>query len=148
MKSITSTFFECKVRYEKVQETGAVKTVTEAYVTEAQTWTEAEANIIKNLQPYMSADFNITDIKKAKYKEVFLTENFDDNKYYKATVAFLTLDEKTGKEKRDNVTFIVQGKSLEAAIDNIHTAMKGTMADYVSVNATETAILDVFFAEE
>lgn len=144
MTTKTSQWFECKVRYEQTQETGLLKKVTEQYVVEALSYTEAEAAIIEEIAPYVSGDFEITGIKLAAYRDVCFSEDAQADRWYKVKVVFITLDEKSGKEKRTPYPFLVQAQSLDAAVQNVTTAMKGTLGDYEKATVAETKILDVF----
>lgn len=144
MKTRTSQWFECKVRYDQTQETGLQKKVTEQYVVEALSYTEAEAAIIKEVKPYVSGAFKITGIKPAAYREVCFSEDTQADRWFKAKLTFITLDEKTEKEKLYHAFFLVQASSLDNAVQNIGVAMKGTMIDYDKSSVAETKILDVF----
>ena len=144
MRSRTATWFECKIRYEKVQEDGTQKKVTELYVVDALSFSEAEKRIIEEMSAYISGEFEVTDVKKAQYKEVFFSDAANDDRYYKAKLAFITIDEKTEKEKRSNVTYLVQAATLDGAVKNINEVMAGTMIDYEKSNIAETKTLDVF----
>lgn len=144
MKTKTSEWFETKVSLDKTQEDGRQKKVTEQYVVEAMSFTEAEAKIIAETKKYVSGDFAVKNITPASYREIFFSENGKDDKWYKAKLQFITIDEKTEKEKRQNVYYLVQGNSTESAQKNINEMMGRTMIDYVIVSIVETNILDVF----
>ena len=144
MKTKTSQWFECRVRYDQTQENGLLKKVTEQYVVEALSYTEAEDAIIKQITPCISGDFEITCIKPAAYRDVCFSEDAQADRWYKAKVIFITLDEKSGKEKRTPYPFLVQAQSLDAAVQNVTTAMKDTLGDYEKATVAETKILDIF----
>ena len=144
MKSKTSDWFETKIRLEKTQEDGTQKKVTELYVVEALSFTEAEAKIIAELDDYVSGEFAVKNITPTSYHEIFFSENSKDDKWYKAKLQFITIDEKTEKEKHQTVFYLVQGDSTESAQKNINEVMGHTMIDYVIVSIVETNILDVF----
>lgn len=144
MKSKTSEWFETKVRLDKTQEDGTQKKVTELYVVEAMSFTEAEAKIIAVAKDYTSGDFSVKNITPTSYHEIFFSENSKDDKWYKAKLQFITIDEKTEKEKHQTVYYLVQGSSTESAQKNINEVMGHTMIDYVIVSIVETKILDVF----
>lgn len=146
--SRTSDYFEVGVRYAKTQEDGTEKNVTEKYVIDALSFAEAEASIIKEMETYISGDYRITSEVQASYHEVVLNDKLNADKYYKAKVAFITIDERTGKEKRSNVTYLVQAANLNNAIANIEEFFGNTMIDYSITSVTETKIMDVFFHEE
>ena len=144
MRSRTANWFECKIRYEKVQEDCLQKKVTEGYVVDALSFTEAEERIIEEMASYISGEFKVADIKQAPYKEIFFSDNEMDDKWYKAKLAFITIDEKTEKEKRSNVNYLVQAGSFGSAMRAIDEVMGGTMIDYVIVSIEETSLWDVF----
>lgn len=135
-------WFECKVRYDKTQETGVVKTVTEHYLIDALNFTEAEERIVKEMEPFIGGVFSVSDIRRKKFAETILSEN--GNRYYNARLAFITLDEKSGSEKKTAVNMLVQASSLREAMDIVEGEMVKTMIDYDFIGITETAIVDVF----
>lgn len=140
-------WFECKVSYEKTLENGMQKKVTEPYLVDALSFTEAEARIIEELKPYISGEFSIADIKRAKYNELFFNDAGD--RYFKAKVQFITLDEKSGTEKKTAVNMLAQASTLKEALAVVEKGMAGTLADYIIAALTETMIMDVFpYAEE
>ena len=144
MRSRTANWFECKIRYEKTMEDGLQKKVTEAYVVDALSFSEAEERIIEEMSSYISGEFTVTDIKKAPYGEIFFSDQEMADRWYKAKLQFITIDEKTEKEKRSNVYYLVHAATLPGAVKNIDTVMGGTMIDYVIASIAETAIMDVF----
>lgn len=144
MRLKNSTWFECKVRYDKMQETGLQKKVTELYVVEALSFTDAEAAIIEEMMPYISGEFEITGIKPATFRQVCFCEDEQAERWYKVKILYITLDEKTMKEKRTPYLFLVQEKSFDDAVRSVTEAMKGTLGDYVKAQVAETKILDVF----
>ena len=144
MRSRTTIWFETKIRYDKTQEDGRQKPVTEQYVVDALSFSEAEASILEEMKVYISGDYKITDIRPAAYHEVFFSDMDKDDKWYKAKLQFLTIDEKTEKEKRTTVTYLVQAASLNGAVKNIEDVMGSTAIDYDLVSINETQIMDVF----
>jgi len=144
MKSITSEWFECKIRYEKVMEDGLQKKVTELYTVDAMSFSEAETRIIEEASSYISGEFEVTDIKKAKYKEIFFSDDDMADRWYKATLEFITINEKTEKEQRSKTVYLVNAGSFNGAVKNVDEVMGGTMIDYVTAKIEETQIMDVF----
>lgn len=139
-----ANWFECKVKYDKTLDTGVIKTVTEPYLVDALSFTEAETRITEEMKPYISGEYSIADIKRAKVAELFESDAESDDKWYRAKVAFITVDEKKGVEKRTFQTMIVQAGNLRNALNNLESGMKGTMSDWEVASLTETAIMDVF----
>lgn len=143
MRTIATNLFECKIRYEKVMNNGAQKRVTEQYVVDAMSFAEAEERIIEEMSAYVSGGFEVIGVRKAAYKEVFVSDNEQDDRYYKAKLAFITVDERSGEEKRTHVTYLVQAATFDGAVKNINEVMGGTMIDYEKSNISETQIIDV-----
>ena len=139
-----NTWFECKIRYEKVMENDMNKKVTEPYLVDALSFTEAEARIIEEITPYISGEFTISDIKRANYSELFPCEEDAADRWFKCKLFFITLDEKSGAEKKTSTTVLVQASDLRDAVKKLDEGMKGTMADYVIASVSETAIMDVY----
>lgn len=137
-----TNWFECKVSYDKTMENGPQKKVTEPYLVDALSFTEAEARIIEELRPYIAGEFTIADIKRAKLSELFFNENGD--RYFKAKVCFITLDEKSGTEKTTVANMLAQACDLREALQVVNKGMEGTMADYYISSLSATALMDVF----
>ncbi len=144
MRSRSANWFECKIRYEKVMEDGLQKKVTENYVVDALSFSEAEERITEEMSSYISGEFDVADIKKAAYGEIFFSDDEMADKWYRAKLQFITYDEKTDKEKRSSVTYLVQAGSFNGAVKNIDEAMGGTMIDYVISSVAETTLMDVY----
>lgn len=145
MRTKTATFFECNVRYEKTKEDGMQKKVTETYVVDALSFTEAEGRIIEEMKPYVGDnEMEVTAIKIASYKEVLFSEVDTDDKYYKVRCDFITINEKSGKEKKTAVYYLVQAASVEGARKNLEESMSVTMIDYTIVSVVEAPVMDVF----
>ena len=144
MRSRTAIWFECKVRYEKTMEDGMPKKVVEIYTVDALSFSEAEKRIMEEMSSYVSGEIEIADLKIAQYKEIFFADNDMADKWYKAKLAFITIDEKTDKEKKTSVNYLVNAGSFNLALKNINEIMEGTMIDYQTCNLTETKIENVF----
>ena len=182
MRSRTAEWFICKIRYEKVMDDGLQKKVTENYVVDALSFSEAEARIVNAMAQYISGQFDVVEIDRCAFKEIFFTDwasavieknaenlekayrrkdkkaidkhfdetleekvaNCSDTRWYKSKVQFITIDERSAKEKKTNVYYLVEGCSLENARKNIDTLMGGTMIDYTISAVSETSIVDVF----
>ena len=144
MRSRTAMWFECKIKYEKVQEDGTQKKVTEQYVVDALSFAEAENRITEEMSAYISDEFEVTDVKKASYKEIFFSDDAAADRWFKAKLDFITIDEKTEKEKRSRTTYLVQAANLKSAFKGIEDVMNGTMIDYDAAAIDSTNIFDVF----
>ena len=138
------TWFECKIRYEKVMENGMQKKVTEPYLVDALSFTEAEARIIEEMTPFISGEFTVSDIKRANYSELFPSDEESTDRWFKCKLIFITLDEKSGAEKKTSTQVLVQAADLRDAVKKLDEGMKGTMADYQIGMVSETPLMDVY----
>lgn len=144
MRSKTGSWYETGVKYQKMQEDGTEKVVTERYVVDALSFTEAENTIIDEMSVCVSGEMTVSNLGKAKYNEIFFSDVKDDDKWYKAKLQFIVIDDKSEREKRSNVFYLVQAKSLACALRYIDEVMGKTMIDYDIVGINETKIYDVF----
>ena len=135
-------WFECKIKYEKTAEEGKIVKVNETYLLDALSFTEAEARIIEEMKPFISGEFTVSNIGRAKINDMFFNENGD--RWYRSKVNFVTLDEEKGVEKRTAVAMLVQANDIKEALNGITEGMKGSMADYEIAAITETSIIDVY----
>lgn len=141
-------WFECKIRYDKVTDEGTQKKVTEQYTVDALSYAEAENRITDEMSHFISGEFEVTDIKKAPYKEVFFSDDANANRYYRTKLDFITIDERTAAEKRSRVTYLVQASSLKNALKGIDEVMSSTMIDYDAASLSDTKLKDVFEYKE
>ena len=144
MRSKTAMWFECKIRYEKVMEDGTPKKVNEVYVIDALSFSEAEERIMEEMSSYISGEIELVDVKIAPYKEIFFADNNLADRWFKAKVVYITIDERTQREKRMPVMVLVAAGNINSAILNIDEVMGGTMIDYAITAIQETKIFDVF----
>jgi hypothetical protein len=136
-----NNWFECKVSYMKMIENGVQKKVTEPYLVDALSFTEAEARMIEEMKPYITGDFTVSTARRARISELFFNEKGD--RFYRFKVLFITLDEKGG-EKKTPVQMFAQASDIKEAIAVLEKGMEGTMADYTIASVAETMIMDVF----
>ena len=144
MRSKTAIWFECKIRYEKIMEDGTPKKVNEVYVIDALSFSEAEERIMEEMSSYISGEIELVDVKIAPYKEIFFADNNLTDRWFKAKVVYITIDERTQREKRMPVMVLVNAGNINSAIKNTDEVMGGTMIDYAITAIQETKIFDVF----
>ena len=147
MKSRVSKYYEVKIQYHKMQEDGKEKKVTEQYVVEALSFTEAESRIIEEMTPYISGEFDVVSEKIAAYSEIILSDKSDDDKWFISKVGFITLDERTDKEKKQTFRYLVQARTSELAMDYTKEMFSHGMSDYSIDSVQDTPTLDVFLYE-
>ena len=138
-------WFECKVSYERQADSMGMKMVSESYLVDALSFTEAEKRIIKEIRPFVSVgELEVVNIRRARIAELFLNEEAEDDRYFRAKVNFITVDEKSGSEKKTSATMIVKSDSLPNAVTELKAQLDSQMASYEIAAVTDTQILDVF----
>jgi hypothetical protein len=138
------TWFEVKIRYEKVMDNGMQKKVTEPYLFDALSFTESEGKCIEEMTPFISGEFTVSDIRRANYSEIFFSDEESADRWFKCKLIFITLDEKSGVEKKTSTQVLVQAADLRDAVKKLDEGMKGTMADYQIALVSETPLMDVY----
>ncbi len=138
------SWFECKIKFDKTGEDGIIKTVSESYLVDAMSFTEAEARITAEMKPFISGDFLLANIKRVKIAEIFDCESEIADKWYRSKVMFVSLDEEKGIEKKVPQFMYVKAEDMKAALENLLDGLKNTMADYEIAAINETAVMDVY----
>lgn len=144
-----SNWYEVKVKYVKIDEqSGREKKVTEPYLIDAVSFTEAESRIHTELEEMIRGDFQVTNISKANYSDLFPFDNAD--RWFKCKVSYVSLDDAAGKEKKVTSQMLVMGNDLKEAYDNLMTSLSGMAVDFNVVGINESPLMDVFpyFKEE
>ena len=137
-------WFECKVKYERLQEDVSVKKVPETYLVEAFNFTEAEKRVTEELKPFVKGEFDIDNIHKVKYVEIFDSDVESDDRWYRLKLQFVTLDEKSGKEKKSVSAVLVKANSIARSLENFEKGTKDSVTDFTITQDVETPIMDVF----
>ena len=134
-----ANYFEVKITFDKTLGNGKEKKVSELYLVDAVSFTEAEAKITAEFSPL--PNFKVKSIRQYKVAEIVNKTNLDDSRYFKCKVNFITLDEKSGAEKKTAVYMLVDAETLDKAKALLVEYMKGTMADYSIEKIEETKIM-------
>jgi len=140
-----SKYYTVKVRYDKKNEKGELKKVTETYLVDALSFTEAEARTIEQMKPFITGEFEVSNITPANIAEIAFTEDVWADRWYKCKLEYITVSEKTEAVKRIPSYVLVQASSSRDAVKRFDAHMAGTMADYELVTINETRLMDVFF---
>lgn len=136
------TWFECKVKYQKIDENGRERNVTENYLLDAVSFTEAEARIIAEMQTMVRGEFSVSDIKKSNISEVFSYETGEW--WFRSTINLVTIDEEAGKEKKLRVNYLVQADDIEQALQRLTESLSFLVVPYVTSAIAVSTIMDVF----
>lgn len=139
-------WFDCVIKYERTAEEGRIEKVKESYIIDALSFTEAEARMTEYIRPVINGEFSVSAVKRAKINEIFW--NDEGEKWFRAKVNFISLDEEKGVEKRIAVTMMVQANDVKEAWDGITEGMKGSLADYEIYSITTTEIEEIIKYEE
>jgi len=149
MKTKSGNFYESVVKYDKMNENGMLKKVSETYCIEADSFADAESKTYDELASYSEGEFEIKDITPAKYTEVFINEDAGaDSKYFKAKLELVTIDEMTLKEKKTSVYYLVLASDFADSLRIIQEAMASSLVDYVTAQITESKVLEMFMKDE
>jgi hypothetical protein len=140
-----ANWFECKIKYDKTGDDGLIKTVSENYLVDALSFTEAEERINQEMKPFISDEFLVANIKRAKIAELFDHPDATADRWYRSKVNFVSLDEEKGIEKRIPSTMYVKAGDMQGALANLLNHMKTTLADYEIASIVETTLMDVFY---
>ena len=139
-----NNWFECKVTYDRTGEDGLAKKVTEPYMVDALSFTEAESRICKECQAYATGEFTVSAVKRCKIAEMFFNEDLDEYKWFRCRVNYVSVDEEKGVEKRIAQTMMVQAVDFQDAVKALVKGMQGSVRDYEIASITETKIIDVY----
>lgn len=138
-----STWFECKVKYQKVDENGKQKGVSELYMVDAVSFTDAESRITKELEDYAGlGEFIVASIKTTNYAEIIPNESGD--RWFKCKAVFISFDEKSGKERRTSSSILVQATDVKDAYEVLSKALSTSISDFTIPMVQESSIMDIF----
>ncbi len=121
------------------------KKVTEQYIVDALSFTEAEQRITKEMGCYINGDFEVVTEKITNYSEVIPSDNAEADRWYKVKINIVTIDERTDKEKKNAVYYLIQAKDIDDARRMTNKFMEGSVLDWDCEAVQETKVMDVFF---
>jgi len=147
---MTANWFEAKVKYIKVNEDGKERKVTESYLLDAISYTEAESRIMKEMESVVKGDYYITGLKKSNITELVESEDENDDRWYKAKIAIIDADEVSGKEKSSNQYYLVAAANINKALENLEKSLSTFVVPYEIDSIADTQFMDVFpyFSDE
>ncbi len=130
-----------KIRYQKEDETGRLKTTNEAYLVDALSYTEAEAKLYSQIVTDAS-DFSVTAISRMRLADLFTFETGE--KWFKCKVIYYSIDDKSGKEKKVVNYMLLNADDISEALTRITDSLKTMLVPYETTDINLTPILDVF----
>lgn len=133
--------FEVKVKYTGIDEsTGKEKKLTDCYLIDAVSFTDAEAIITSEMEAIITGEFEVHSIKRESVADCVFNEN---GKWYKSKVSYTDLDETTGKEKKSKFVYMVKADSVDHAKQVIDDLLKEMVVPYEVKSISETNIVDI-----
>jgi hypothetical protein len=135
-------WFLCKVKYAKENEQGLLKNVSEQYLVDAVSFTEAEARIYDMLGSVIRGDFQVTNISKSNFVDVFFFEDIDI--WHKCKISYIVADADSGKEKKVTQFMLVTAHDVKEAYDRIHESLSNMLVSFRVPEVTESPIIEVF----
>ena len=135
-------WYNCKLKYRKTDENGVQKLVTESYLVDGVSFSDAEARINEEMKAYISVDFKVVNIQATTYSEV--VGGAETGLWFKSKITLLAFDEESGKEKKQNIYILVEADDAREAYNRTVEAMQNTMGEYSIPMVSETTIMDVF----
>ena len=137
-----NSWYTVKVKFTKEFQDGTLKRVTEPYLVNSLSFTEAEARIYTEVGEFIRGEFMVTSIAKTDFADIF---HYDDaDRWYKCKVSYVTEDADSGKEKKVNNSFLVSAHTTKEAYERIEESLKGLMASYEIPSINLTTIVEIF----
>jgi len=137
------TWFESKAKYMKTTESGKEQMVTENFLLDAVSFTDAETRMIRQMQQMVKGgEFTVVDIKKSKIAEVF---PYDDGEWwFKVTINLVTVDEEAGREKKLRTYYLIMADDIKQALQRLDESLSYLVIPYVVTSVAVSTIVDVF----
>lgn len=135
-------WFVSTVKYNKTDDDGNSKKVTELYLVDAVSFSETEARIYKELESVISGDFEISDISRSNFVDVFYYDDADV--WYKCKVTYATVDEDSGKEKKVVQYMLVSAHNVKSAYERIQESLSTMLVPFEIPQITVSKFLEVF----
>ena len=139
-------WYECKVTHDVMIE-NCVKTLTEPYLVEALSVTEAAARITAKLDGD-GGDVTIEGVTRKRLQEVFLEAGELEYPFYLAKVALTTLDEKSGAEREQTFCYLIEAGTLKDAMLRLEAEFRGGISDWELLSLSKSPIVEVVTEEK
>ncbi|MFA5574858.1 MAG: DUF4494 domain-containing protein [Brumimicrobium sp.] len=138
-----SNWFTVKVKYTKQLDNGKLKRVTEPYLVDAATFTDAEKRIQYEIGLNVRGEFDVTGISRTNYTDIFYYDDSDD--WYKCKITYTSVDaDEQGKEKKITGNFMVTANNVKEAFERIKESIADMISSYEIPAISLTNIVDVF----
>jgi len=135
------TYFLCKAKYQKQDDQGRLKVVSEPYLVDAISFTEAETRMYEELSNLIQGEFFITNIGKSKIIDVF---RYDDSDLWHRCKITYMLEEEGGKEKKITQLFLITAHDVKQAYERMYESLSNMLVSFKVPEIVETPIIEVF----
>jgi hypothetical protein len=135
-------WFKCTVQYVKIDDDGRERKVSEPYLVDAVSYTDAEARITKQCSEMISGEFVVKQITQTNIIEILPNEN--GGWFYTGKISIVTIDEKAGKEKKINESFLIEADDFKGALKAFETGLSYILVPYEITYLAVSNIVDVF----
>lgn len=136
------TWFLCKVKYAKENEQGLLKNISEQYLVDAVSFTEAEAILYDRLGSQIRGDFQVTGVAKSNIVDVFQYE--DSDLWHKCKITYIVADGEKGNEKKATQYMIVTAEDVKQAFERIQESLSNMLVSFRVPDINESPIVEVF----
>ncbi|MFY0689041.1 MAG: DUF4494 domain-containing protein [Cyclobacteriaceae bacterium] len=140
-------WYTCKAKFNKEDDEGILKQVTEAYLLDAMSYTEAESRIYEVLEKEISGEFHVNTITKTNITEVIPNEQAEI--WFKCKAVYTTVDGDSAKEVKINMYFLVSANDVKEAFEMVTQSLSGMLVPFEIPSIAKTSIVEVYpFIEE
>ena len=135
-------WFECTLKCVRVDNDGRERKVSENYLIDAVSFTDAEARMTEQGQQITRGEFQVKNIRQSNVIEVFPAN--DGGYWYKAKISLVTIDERAGKEKKITEYFLVEAADIEEAFSALKDGLSYILVPYEVLSVSLTTVCDVY----
>lgn len=134
-------WFQTKVKFLKQTDNGLVKAVTEQYLVDAMSFTEAEARVNMEVADNQR-ELTMMSITKSNVTEVVFYG--DTELWHKAKLTYIVADEDAEKEKKVTTYLLVNADNVHEAYERVEEHLKEMLVPYRIPKIEETPIVEVY----
>jgi hypothetical protein len=136
------TWYKAKVAYSKEDEQGRARNVTEEYLMDALSFTEAEAKIHEEMKARVMGSFQVKAITKSRITDVF--EYDDSDVFYQCKLVYMISDADSGREKKEVNLMLIHAHNVQEAYERVHDQMNNLLVTFSVPEVKESLVLEVF----
>lgn len=137
-------WYTVKVKYTKMIEKNGeevYKQISESFLLQATSFTEAEAVITEEISSQASGEFLVQAMSLTDVVEIHRTED-GENQWYLCKIVISEEDDK-GKISKIKQNYMIQGESVKGATKILEDVLSDAMFDFEITNISLSNIIDV-----